>query len=73
MLDTATQILPWSSNLTDLVAWQTAKPLEKTLIATLYQGPLNYPGRLTIFFGYRLTADGMVVQNKQPIEVQIDE
>jgi hypothetical protein len=72
MLDTATQILPWSSNLTDLVAWQTARALDKTLTASLYQGLLP-PGRLTIFFGYRLTADGTVVQNQLPIEVQIDE
>jgi hypothetical protein len=72
MLDTASQILPWSSNLTDLVAWQTARTLDKSFTATLYQGLLP-PGRLTIFFGYRLTAEGTVVQNKLPIEVQIDE
>jgi hypothetical protein len=50
----------------------TDKASDKTLTATLYQGLLP-PGRLTIFFGYRLTADGTVVQNKLPIDEQIDE
>ncbi len=72
MLDTTGAISIWSHEVSELKAWQAAKPLEPMFAVTLYEGQFILPGRLTVFFGYRL-ADGTVVQNDRSIEVQIDE
>jgi hypothetical protein len=69
MLDIDGKVLPWDGDPAHLVAFQQTMlaAVQKVL---LYQGQLATPGKLKLFFGYRLP-DGMLVSNDQAIEITV--
>ncbi len=73
MLNEKGDILPWDEDIKNLVAFQAVDQLVPYLEVPMYQGPLPATGHLKISFGYRLTDEGTVVHNLEPIEVTITE
>ncbi|NJO14636.1 MAG: choice-of-anchor D domain-containing protein [Thioploca sp.] len=73
MLNEKGDILPWDEDIKNLVAFQAVTQLVPYLEVPMYQGPLPATGHLKISFGYRLTDEGIIVHNLEPIEVTITE
>jgi Divergent InlB B-repeat domain len=71
MLNEAGKPVDWDGNLANLVPFQVIQKLAEPIEVLMYQGKLPVTGMLNVEFGYRL-ADGTVVHNFKPIEVNID-
>ena len=72
MLNDQGEPVDWDNKPAHLVPFQTIPKLdEQPLTVLMYQGKLPVTGTLKIWFGYQL-ADGLVVHNLKPIEVNID-
>jgi hypothetical protein len=71
MLNEAGKPVDWDGNLAHLVPFQVIQKLAESIEVLMYQGKLPVTGMLNVEFGYRL-ADGTVVHNFKPIEVNIN-
>ncbi len=71
MLNEAGQVVDYDNNPAHLVPFQVIQKLAESIEIVMYQGKLPVTGLLNIEFGYRL-ADGTVVHNFKPIEVNIN-
>ncbi|NJO17274.1 MAG: hypothetical protein HC877_16480 [Thioploca sp.] len=71
ILNEAGQVVDYDNNPAHLVPFQVIPKLAESIEIVMYQGKLPVTGLLNIEFGYRL-ADGTVVHNFKPIEVNIN-
>jgi hypothetical protein len=72
MLNENGEPVGWDSNLAHLAPFQVIPMLAELIDVLMYQGKLPVIGTLKIGLGYRL-ADGLVVHNLEPIEVNISQ
>ncbi|NJO17698.1 MAG: hypothetical protein HC877_18765 [Thioploca sp.] len=70
MLNENGKPVEWDNNLAQLAPFQVIPKLAELIDVLMYQGKLLVTGTLKIGLGYRL-ADGLVVHNLEPIEVNI--
>jgi len=78
MLDGKGGIQLWDENPADLVTFKTLKELsKKAQKVTLYQGLFLLPGKLQVFFGYRITdkktKETVLVTTANPVDLTIAE
>lgn len=69
MLNDQGDILPWDESPESLVAFKRQVTLSAKHLVNMYQGHFVLPGKLLVFFGYRL--NDLVITNEQPIEITI--
>jgi YVTN family beta-propeller protein len=72
MLNESGKPVKWDNNLAHLASFQVIPKLAELIDVLMYQGKLPVTGALKIGLGYRL-ADGLVVRNLEPIEVNISQ
>ncbi|NJO17793.1 MAG: hypothetical protein HC877_19300 [Thioploca sp.] len=72
MLNENGESVEWDNNLAQLAPFQVIPKLAELIDVPMYQGKLPVTGTLRIGLGYRL-ADGLVVHNLEPIEVNISQ
>jgi Leucine-rich repeat (LRR) protein len=72
MLNENGESVEWDSNLAHLAPFQVIPKLAESIDVLMYQGQLPVTGTLNIGLGYRL-ADGLVVHNLEPVEVNISQ
>jgi hypothetical protein len=72
MLNESGKPVEWDNNLAQLAPFQVIPKLAELIDVPMYQGKLPVTGTLKIGLGYRL-ADGLVVHNLKPIEVNISQ
>jgi len=70
MLDENLGIYPWDENPVNLVPFVRKVTLWQVVPVKLYSGYFLLPGRLHVYFGYRLS-DGTLVTNRSAIDVEI--
>ena len=72
MLNENGKPVEWDNDLAQLAPFQVISKLAELIDVLMYQGQLSVTGTLKIGLGYRL-ADGLVVHNLEPIEVNISQ
>ncbi len=71
MLDTVSNIIRWSGQLEELVAFRQGVILQPIQFVKMYDAQFPATGCIHVFWGYRLLEDGLIVANEKSLQVTV--